>query len=158
MERLLHPEDREVTLAGLRAALPQDRDFQLEYRIVRPDAQVRAIRTNGLVIRNAPGQAQRAIGLIKDVTAEKDLEDRLRQAQKMESVGRLAGGVAHDFNNMLQVIGSYVELALQKTDPSQPAASVPAADPEGGAAVQPTSPASCWPSPASRRSARACWT
>ena len=120
-ERELHPEDREVTLAGLRAALRQDRDFQLEYRIVRPDAQVRAIRTNALVIRNAGGQAQRAIGLIKDVTAEKDLEDRLRQAQKMESVGRLAGGVAHDFNNMLQVIGSYVELVLQRTDPSQPA-------------------------------------
>ncbi|MBM9615230.1 response regulator [Desulfobulbus rhabdoformis] len=64
------------------------------------------------------------IGLIRDVTqritAEKqqeDLEARLRQAQKMESIGRLAGGVAHDYNNMLSVILGYAQMGLSKVEP-----------------------------------------
>lgn len=56
----------------------------------------------------------------KDITDLKKVEDRLRQAQKMESVGRLAGGVAHDFNNMLSVILGNAEIILEETEPSQP--------------------------------------
>ncbi|MCB2181572.1 MAG: response regulator [Desulfobulbaceae bacterium] len=66
------------------------------------------------------GQVTAAIEMVEDITEKLSLESQLRQAQKMESVGRLAGGVAHDFNNMLGVIIGHTELALDQIKPTQP--------------------------------------
>ena len=77
-------------------------------------------------MRDDQGKLIGVLGIARDITERKKaeeektkLKDQLRQAQKMEAVGRLAGGVAHDFNNMLGVITGYGELALEQTDPSQ---------------------------------------
>ena len=59
-------------------------------------------------------------GIARDVTERKQLEDQLRQSQKMEAIGRLAGGVAHDFNNLLTAINGYSALALQRLNDSSP--------------------------------------
>ncbi len=72
-------------------------------------------------IRDDAGNITHFVGLKEDITVQKILEDQLRQAQKMESVGRLAGGVAHDFNNMLQAILGYGDLAMDALPDNHPA-------------------------------------
>ncbi len=70
-------------------------------------------------VKDESGAIAHFIAISQDITQRKKLEEQLRQAQKMESIGRLAGGVAHDFNNMLTVILGRAEMALNETDPDR---------------------------------------
>ena len=107
--RFTHAEDR--ALVGEQIELLfAGKQIQFDYRIIRPDGRVRWIEVNGKADFDNAGRPIRGFGMIRDVTERHRLEEEFLQAQKMEAVGRLSGGVAHDFNNILMVITGYGDL------------------------------------------------
>ncbi|MFB3814243.1 MAG: PAS domain S-box protein [Terriglobales bacterium] len=91
-----------------------------ETRWKRKDGKIITVRLNGTVATGRNGDIEGYELIIEDVTEHRALEEQLRHAQKMEAIGRLAGGVAHDFNNLLTVIKGYGELMAQQIDEADP--------------------------------------
>lgn len=84
-------------------------------RRVRKDGTVIDVRVSTALLRNADGKVNGIMGIFTDITEEKRLEAELRHAQKLEGIGQLAGGIAHEFNNLLTAIIGNIELALGET-------------------------------------------
>ncbi|HEV7925941.1 MAG TPA: response regulator [Verrucomicrobiae bacterium] len=110
-----HPEDRARDTNNyhqlMQGAL---KDYQLEKRYIRKDGQVVWTRISVSVAHESAGRADFAIKMVEDITERRNLEAKFVEAQKMEVIGQLAGGVAHDFNNILAVIMGYCELMTEK--------------------------------------------
>lgn len=104
--------------------LEREGGFQnVEYELRRRDGEVITVLENGRVVRDEFGTVLYYEGTLSDITPRKRIEEQLRQAQKVEALGRLAGGVAHDFNNVLTIVTGFAQLALSDLPPAHAARS-----------------------------------
>jgi len=124
---IIHPDDRLLVDQAVQKGVDAHQPYEMEYRLLRADGNIIWVYEKGQGGFDPAGNLLWLDGVIIEITklrqAEKEknkLQAQLLQAQKMESVGRLAGGVAHDFNNMLQTILGYCDLALNELTAGNP--------------------------------------
>ncbi|MCG8686479.1 MAG: PAS domain S-box protein, partial [Desulfobacterales bacterium] len=112
----IYPEDQ---LPVVRALMGEHHSIDDMY-VVKPNGEKINLEVHGSPVFNDNNEITAGLISFTDITTKRRMEEQFRQAQKMESIGRLAGGVAHDFNNMLSIILGNIELIFDDLDPSNP--------------------------------------
>lgn len=121
-EEIVHPDDLDEISEGLELLFDNvEPYFQAEHRYCRRDGQVVWVNQIGCGISNQNGEVERALMVVVDVTRQKEAESRAEQSMRMEAIGEVAGGVAHDFNNILAIVSAighvlHAKLNLRKEE------------------------------------------
>ena len=108
-------EDRGMFESAFVEALESGK-FHLECRVARSEDETRWLVAEGYLFQDETGRPLRLAGTLRDVTERRQVEESLRQTQKLEVIGQLTGGVAHDFNNLLTAVLGNIELASLRTN------------------------------------------
>ncbi len=108
----IHPEDLDGLLNKIKESENKGTPFEAEYRIILPNGTIRYIYGKAEATLSMEGKPVTINGLSLDITERKRLEDELIKAQKLDTIGTLAGGIAHDYNNLLAVIMGNIDLAM----------------------------------------------
>lgn len=115
---LVHPDDRARILPEVENALQQQQPFTLRYRVRAKRGHYIYVEDQGHFIRDAEGRILNVVGFIGDITEKIKLEMQMEQSQRLDAMGHLASGIAHDFANLLMVINCSAEMLTTPTEPS----------------------------------------
>jgi two-component system cell cycle sensor histidine kinase/response regulator CckA len=115
LERVVN-EDRDTVQRDIQRTMDESGLFSSEFRVILPNGKIRWLSGTGRLMRDSTGAPLYLTGVCLDVTDRRLMEERLRQAQRMDSVGQLAGGIAHEANNMMSVVLGCADYVLQRTD------------------------------------------
>lgn len=117
---MIHPADRGMVEHAVNEILAGREVLPIEHRLIRRDGRTIWIRNTIVPYRDEHGQLLRYDGLVEDITTRKQTEDHLLYGEKMESLGRMAGAIAHNFNNIVAIILGNAEMALVGSTPDSP--------------------------------------
>src|SRR5262245_52625868 len=112
--RRIHAEDRDRVLSEWRRRIADRGPSSCEFRMTAADGRTLWVRDTRTPARDSQGHVRDIRGFLVDITEQRRVEDQLRQSQKLEALGRLAGGITHDFNNVLTIITGYSDLLLNR--------------------------------------------
>ena len=127
VQALIHPEDREITVRAAVEGRASAARYDVEYRVVRPDGELRIVHGRGDVMRDRPGRPQRMFGTIQDITElrraqqeareserrYREVQQELAHANRIATLGQLTASIAHEVNQPLAAMSSNAEAALR---------------------------------------------